>query len=59
MAPPAYAAVKSGMIGFTRHMANYYGHQNVRINAVAQCLERKEATRRPPPLILNNYWIKI
>ena len=55
MALPAYAAVKSGMIGFTCYMANYYGDQNLRINAVALSLEGKEATQWPPPLILNNY----
>ena len=35
MPPPAYAAIKGGMMSFTRYMASYYGRQNVRINAVA------------------------
>ena len=35
MPPPAYAAIKGGLIGFTRYMASYYGGQNVRINAAA------------------------
>ena len=35
MTPPAYAAIKGGIIGFTRYMASHYGPRNVRINAVA------------------------
>lgn len=32
--PPDYTFVKSGMINFTRYLANYYGKQGVRANCI-------------------------
>jgi 3-oxoacyl-[acyl-carrier protein] reductase len=31
----AYAAAKAGVIAFSRHLANEYGHQGIRVNCVA------------------------
>jgi NAD(P)-dependent dehydrogenase (short-subunit alcohol dehydrogenase family) len=33
--PAAYAAVKGGVINFTRYLASYYGHSNLRVNCVS------------------------
>jgi len=33
--PPHYNFVKAGMINFTRHIANYYGHRGVRANSIS------------------------
>lgn len=32
--PPAYSAIKGGIIAYTRYLASYYGPHGVRINAV-------------------------
>lgn len=32
--PPAYSAIKGGIIAYTRYLASYYGPRGVRINAV-------------------------
>jgi 3-oxoacyl-[acyl-carrier protein] reductase len=31
----AYAAAKAGVIAFSRHLANEYGHQGIRVNCIA------------------------
>lgn len=33
--PAAYAAIKGGIINFTRYLASYYGKYNIRINCVS------------------------
>jgi NAD(P)-dependent dehydrogenase (short-subunit alcohol dehydrogenase family) len=33
--PAAYAAVKGGVVNFTRYLASYYGKDNIRINCVS------------------------
>lgn len=33
--PAAYAAIKGGIINFTRYLASYYGKDNIRINCVS------------------------
>jgi len=33
--PAAYAAIKGGIINFTRYLASYYGKHNIRINCVS------------------------
>lgn len=33
--PAAYAAIKGGIINFTRYLASYYGKHNVRVNCVS------------------------
>ena len=32
--PPAYAAIKGGIINFSRHAASYYGKYGIRVNAL-------------------------
>ena len=32
--PPAYSAIKGGIIAFSRHLASYWGRRGVRVNAV-------------------------
>ena len=31
----AYSAIKGGLINFTRYLASYYGHYNIRVNCVS------------------------
>lgn len=33
--PAAYAAIKGGVINFTRYLASYYGRQHIRVNCVS------------------------
>jgi NAD(P)-dependent dehydrogenase (short-subunit alcohol dehydrogenase family) len=33
--PAAYAAIKGGIIAYSRYLASYYGHKNVRVNCVS------------------------
>ena len=33
--PAAYAAIKGGIINFSRYLASYYGAQNIRVNCVS------------------------
>lgn len=33
--PAAYAAIKGGIINFTRYLASYYGRQGIRVNCVS------------------------
>lgn len=33
--PPAYAAIKSGIIGISRYLASYYGKYNIRVNTIS------------------------
>ncbi len=33
--PAAYAAIKGGLINFTRYLASYYGRDNIRVNCVS------------------------
>src|SRR3546814_18777232 len=33
--PPAYSAIKGGIIGYTRYLASFYAARGVRVNAVA------------------------
>ena len=34
--PPAqYAAIKGGLISFTRYLASYYGQKSIRINCIS------------------------
>ncbi len=33
--PAAYAAIKGGLINFTRYLASYYGKYNIRVNCVS------------------------
>ena len=33
--PAAYSAIKGGIVNFTRYLASYFGHLNVRINCVS------------------------
>lgn len=33
--PAAYAAIKGGLVNFTRYLASYYGKDNIRINCVS------------------------
>jgi NAD(P)-dependent dehydrogenase (short-subunit alcohol dehydrogenase family) len=33
--PAAYAAIKGGIINFTRYLASYFGKHNIRINCVS------------------------
>lgn len=33
--PAAYAAIKGGIINFTRYLASYYGEYNIRVNCVS------------------------
>ena len=33
--PAAYAAIKGGLINFTRYLASYYGRQGIRVNCVS------------------------
>jgi len=33
--PPAYSAIKGGVINFTKYLASYYGNKNIRINCVS------------------------
>lgn len=33
--PAAYAAIKAGIINFSRYLASYYGKYNVRVNVVS------------------------
>jgi len=32
--PPAYSAIKGGIVSYTRYLASYYGKKSVRVNAV-------------------------
>jgi len=32
---PIYASIKSGIIGFTRYFASYYGKHNIRVNCIS------------------------
>ena len=32
--PPAYAAIKAGILSYSRYLASYYGKDNVRVNVV-------------------------
>jgi NAD(P)-dependent dehydrogenase (short-subunit alcohol dehydrogenase family) len=33
--PAAYAAIKGGLINFTRYLASYYGKYNIRVNCIS------------------------
>lgn len=33
--PPAYTAIKGGLINFTRYLASFYGKYNIRVNCVS------------------------
>ena len=33
--PAAYAAIKGGVINFTRYLASYYGKYNIRVNCIS------------------------
>jgi NAD(P)-dependent dehydrogenase (short-subunit alcohol dehydrogenase family) len=33
--PPAYAAIKGGIIAFSKYLATYYGAYNIRVNSVS------------------------
>ena len=33
--PAAYAAIKGGIVNFTRYLSSYFGKNNIRVNAVS------------------------
>jgi NAD(P)-dependent dehydrogenase (short-subunit alcohol dehydrogenase family) len=42
----AYAAAKSAVIGFTKSIAAYYAHSNIRINVIAPALIETPSSQR-------------
>jgi NAD(P)-dependent dehydrogenase (short-subunit alcohol dehydrogenase family) len=49
--PPAYSAIKGGIIAYTRYLASYYGPRGVRINAVCP----GGVANNQPPRFVENY----
>lgn len=49
--PPAYAAIKGGIITFSRHAASYYGPSGIRVNTVCP----GGIFDRQAPLFVKNY----
>ena len=45
--PAAYAAIKGGIINFTRYLASYYGEKGVRVNCVSPGGIRDEMNQHP------------
>lgn len=42
----AYAAAKAGIIGFSKSIASYYAHQNIRVNVIAPALVETPMSQR-------------
>lgn len=53
--PAAYAAIKGGIINFTRYLASYYGHKNIRIN----CISPGGIFNHQHPEFVKNYEAKV
>lgn len=53
--PAAYAAIKGGLINFTRYLASYYGSYNVRAN----CVSPGGIFNEQNPIFVSNYEKKV
>ncbi len=53
--PAAYAPIKSGIIGFTRYLATYYGKYNIRAN----CISPGGVFNNQPSSFVKNYSRKV
>lgn len=50
MLPPAYAAIKGGIVNYTRYLASYYGPKGVRVNTICP---GGVADNQPQPFVDN------
>lgn len=50
MLPPAYAAIKGGIVNYTRYLASFYGKSNVRVNVICP---GGVADGQPEPFVSN------
>ncbi len=53
--PPAYSAIKGGVINFTRYLASYYGRRGVRFN----CVSPGGIFDNQDPIFVKNYEDKV
>lgn len=53
--PAAYAAIKGGIVNFTRYLASYYGPKNIRIN----CVSPGGIFNQQHPEFVKNYEAKV
>ncbi|MND86052.1 3-oxoacyl-[acyl-carrier-protein] reductase FabG [compost metagenome] len=53
--PPAYSAIKGGVINFTRYLAAWYGKKGIRVN----CVSPGGILDKQDPLFINKYNAKV